>query len=172
VAEARASLASTPVTDADARQTAQAYLDYATQNLEAATEWRDAVLHSSDGQKLFMTNCARCHTRGWSYFDPTDPAKTVQGLQGGGAFGPNLRQGAVNEQFPAPDGEAKLYAWIAEGVPQYQAYGARGISSGRMPHFGAVLTTEQICQIMAYERNIDTPPLTTVNDTQCVAAPS
>ena len=24
-------------------------------------------------QLLFMNNCARCHTRGWSYFDPTDP---------------------------------------------------------------------------------------------------
>jgi len=172
VADAQATLNATPVTEADARQTAQAYLDYTRQNLQAATEWRDSVAHSSEGQKLFMTNCARCHTRGWSYFDPANPSETVQGLMGGGAYGPNLRQGDVDSQFPAPDGEAKLYAWISEGVPQYQAYGARGISSGRMPHFGAVLTTSQICQIMAYERNIDTPPLTTANDTECVAAPS
>ena len=119
-----------------------------------------------------MTNCARCHTRGWSYFDPTNPTKTVQGQMGGGAYGPNLRDHDVDKQFPAPDGDAKLYAWISIGVEANQAYGNRGISSGRMPHFGAVLTTGQICQIMAYERNIDDPPLTTVDDAECVAAPS
>ena len=26
---------------------------------------------ATDGQILFMNNCARCHTRGWSYFVPT-----------------------------------------------------------------------------------------------------
>jgi mono/diheme cytochrome c family protein len=171
-AEAQDSLTATPLTDADARQTAQAYVDYTQQNLQVATEWRATVANSSQGQLLFMTNCARCHTRGWSYFDPANPDNTVQGLMAGGAYGPNLRQGDVNEQFPAPDGEAKLFSWIADGVPQYQAYGSRGISSGRMPHFGAVLTTSQICQIMAYERNADTPPLTTVNDTECVAPSS
>jgi mono/diheme cytochrome c family protein len=160
------------VVNGQAVTTTGTYLSYTQQNLQAATEWRDAVVQSSDGQKLFMTNCARCHTRGWSYFDPTNPSATNQGLMGGGAYGPNLRNGDVNEQFPAPDGEAKLYAWIATGVERYQAYGARGISSGRMPHFGAILTTGQICQIMAYERNIDSPPASTAGDTDCVAASS
>jgi mono/diheme cytochrome c family protein len=148
------------------------YLTYTRENQAAALEWRQALRQSSEGQKLFMTNCARCHTRGWSYFDPEDPTKTVQGTMGGGAFGPSLRGNRVNDQFPAPDGDAKLYAWIADGVPKDQAFGSNGISSGRMPHFGAVLTSEQICQIMAYERNIDDPPATTATDRECVAAPS
>jgi len=40
------------------------------------------------------------------------------------------------------------------GVPANQQYGIRGISSGRMPHFGAVLTEDQINLIMAYERSL------------------
>ena len=119
---------------------------------------------SSEGAQLFMNNCARCHTRGWSYFDPADPTLTSQGLMGGGAYGPNLRGGAVNTQFSPPNGEAQLFSWISEGAPPNEGYGARGISSGRMPHFGAILTSEQICQIMAYERTIENPPLSTTGD--------
>ncbi len=50
-----------------------------------------------------MNNCARCHTRGWSYFDPANPSVTVQpAIMGGGAYGPNLRPEATsNNQFPA-----------------------------------------------------------------------
>ena len=62
--------------------------------------------------------------------------------------------GDVNGQFPPPNGEAELFAWISIGVEKYQGYGIRGISSGRMPHFGAVLTKAQIEQIMAYERSL------------------
>jgi mono/diheme cytochrome c family protein len=116
-----------------------------------------------------MNNCARCHTRGWSYFDPLDPTLTSQGTMGGGAYGPNLRGGAVNTQFSPPDGQAQLFAWISEGVPANEGYGARGISSGRMPHFGSILSEAQICQIMAYERTIENPPLSTVGDTECLA---
>ncbi len=146
------------------------FLKYAQENFTAATEWRAAVEGSSEGQRLFMNNCARCHTRGWSYFSPTDPMLTSQGTMGGGAFGPNLRGGAVNAQFSPPNGEAQLFAWIAEGAPENEGFGARGISSGRMPHFGAILTSEQICQIMAYERNIENPPASTAGSAQCLPA--
>jgi len=161
-------------TDADGKQvtTTGIYLQYAQENFDAATEWRSTVRAVADGGLLFMNNCARCHTRGWSYFLPTDPTNTSQGRMGGGAYGPNLRDGDVNTQFSDPNGDAQLFAWISEGVPANQQYGARGISSGRMPHFGAVLTEEQICQIMAYERNIDDPPTDTSGDKQCVAATS
>ena len=54
------------------------------------------------------------------------------------------------------------------GHAENEGYGARGISSGRMPHFGAILSSEQICQIMAYERSIENPPLSTAGDTDCV----
>ena len=73
---------------------------------------------------------------------------------GGGAYGPNLTGGDVNNQFPPPTGEAELLQWISLGVPANEAYGIRGISSGRMPHFGAVLTRSQIDEIMAYERSL------------------
>ena len=73
---------------------------------------------------------------------------------GGGAYGPNLTDGDVNSQFPPPNGESELFSWIAIGVPANQRYGIRGISSGRMPHFGAILTKDQIEAIMAYERSL------------------
>src|SRR5262249_3330859 len=41
--------------------------------LSAALGWQQATRSASDGQILFMNNCARCHTRGWSYFDASDP---------------------------------------------------------------------------------------------------
>jgi mono/diheme cytochrome c family protein len=153
----------------DARIQAEASLKYAQERLTAATEWRNATRQASVGEMLFMNNCARCHTSGWSYFDPKNPTATVQGLMGGGAYGPNLRAGDVNSQFPSPTGEAQLFAWISDGVEANQGYGVRGISSGRMPHFGAVLSKSQICQIMAYERNIENPPLSTASSTDCLA---
>jgi hypothetical protein len=73
---------------------------------------------------------------------------------GGGAYGPNLTGGDVNNQFPPPTGESELFSWISIGVEANQGYGVRGISSGRMPHFGAVLTKDQIEAIMAYERSL------------------
>ncbi len=125
------------------------------ENLQVAQSWDQTTKTATDGQILFMNNCARCHTRGWSYFDPTNPqANPTMGVMAGGAYGPNLTNGDVNGQFPPPDGEAQLFAWISEGVPANEAYGIRGISSGRMPHFGAVLTKTQIEAIMAYERSL------------------
>ena len=40
------------------------------ENLQVAQDWQETTQSASDGQLLFMNNCARCHTRGWSYFDP------------------------------------------------------------------------------------------------------
>jgi len=72
---------------------------------------------------------------------------------GGGAYGPNLTNGDVNNQFPST-ATVDLYGWISAGVEANQPYGIRGISSGRMPHFGAVLTKNQIDAIMAYEKSL------------------
>ena len=123
--------------------------------LQAAEGWQQTTQNPTDGAISFANNCARCHTRGWSYFDASNPeANPPPGIMGGGAYGPNLTGGDVNNQFPPPTGESELFSWISIGVPANEAYGIRGISSGRMPHFAAVLTRKQIEDIMAYERSL------------------
>src|SRR5262249_27483002 len=90
---------STPKQKADA----QAAVDEAPANIASAQEaldwalaWQRFRANVSDGQLLFEINCARCHTKGWSPFDPTQ----VNGTEilgppgGGGTIGPNLRNGA------------------------------------------------------------------------------
>jgi mono/diheme cytochrome c family protein len=161
VADAKADLASAQAQAAGANVVNHEQLDatvvYMQDVLNVAQQWQASTQSASDGQVLFMANtgCARCHTRGWSWFDPTNPeGNPPPGIMGGGAFGSNLTGGDVNAQFPPPTGETDLFGWISVGVDQYQQYGIRGISSGRMAHFGAVLTKDQIEAIMAYERSL------------------
>src|SRR5687767_1776122 len=71
------------LTPAEARKVA---LEEAT--LQAKADGLDA----DDGEVLFKTNCARCHTDGWSYGEADEQAN--------GAFGPSLRDGATTRQFP------------------------------------------------------------------------
>jgi mono/diheme cytochrome c family protein len=105
---------------------------------------------------LFRLNCARCHTKGWSFFqnDPTNVDLPPLPPQGSGAYGPNLTGGAVLLQFPGQAGRVQQIAWVTDGVDKNGSYGIRGISSGRMPHFGKVLSKEQIEQIVDYERSL------------------
>ncbi|HZR14084.1 MAG TPA: c-type cytochrome [Acidimicrobiia bacterium] len=134
---------------------------YAQQTQQLVTTWKsgDPNVQNSPaqiayGNLLFQANCARCHTRGWSYFDPTKGGVPLPSAQGTGAFGPNLTNGAVVDQFPGPEGITEQYTWIADGVEANKQYGVRGISSGRMPHFGTLLSKEQIDAIIAYERSL------------------
>jgi mono/diheme cytochrome c family protein len=159
VVDARAQLAAAQAEAAEASVTETAtyakLLQQKQEQVDVAEAWQRTTESSSEGQLLFMNNCARCHTRGWSDFDPTNPeASPPPGPMGGGAYGPNLTGGDVNNQFPPPTGESELFSWISIGVEANQGYGVRGISSGRMPHFGAVLTKDQIEAIMAYERTL------------------
>jgi mono/diheme cytochrome c family protein len=119
------------------------------------------IASASQGELLFMTQCARCHTKGWSYFDPTNGYAPEPAPMGGGAFGPSLRGGTVVEQFPGEPiddpttpGFQKQIEWVRDGVEANKGYGVRGISSGRMPHFGIILTPKQIEAIVRYERNL------------------
>ena len=110
----------------------------------------------TDGAILFRLNCARCHTKGWSYH-VTEPARIdlpPLAPQGSGAYGPNLTGDALELQFPGEAGRQGQFDWVALGAPANDQYGLRGISTGRMPHFSRALTEEMIEAIVAYERGL------------------
>jgi mono/diheme cytochrome c family protein len=159
VATARETLATAQsalaeASDADARTAAEQEVEDAQRSLDAAIAWNEQVQQASDGQLLFQLQCARCHTKGWSYYDPLDPDSPQPGPQGGGAYGPNLTGGAEERQFPGMTGPEDQYTFVADGAPANEPYGVRGIASGRMPHFGDTLTEEQIQAIVEYERGL------------------
>ena len=140
----------------DSRHLHQAGAAEAGARCRPRSAWQQTTQSATDGAILFMNNCARCHTRGLVVLRPDEPrGQPAAGIMGGGAYGPNLTGGDVNNQFPPPNGEAELLRLDQRRrARQRGQYGIRGISSGRMPHFGAVLTKTQIEAIMAYERSL------------------
>ncbi len=99
-----------------------------------------------DGESLFNGNCARCHTRGFSFGRPE--------VSGGGRYGPNLRGGSTVRQFPKVE---EMIQFIEESAEYGEPYGEGGIghdAGGGMPHFGEVLSAEDIAAIVAYERSL------------------
>lgn len=106
--------------------------------------------YATRGEALFNLDlasgaysCARCHTQGWSWGDP--------GVPGQGAFGWNLTGGSVNAHFP---NEADMVDFIKNGSVNGAKYGIQGQGSGRMPGFGAMLTDDQIQEIVEYVRSL------------------
>jgi mono/diheme cytochrome c family protein len=155
--EARADLADAqadPETSDTELADAELAVTTAERQLVAAEEYRDEVLGLNDGAILFRLNCARCHTKGWSYYNPTNLDLPPLPEQGSGAYGPNLTDGATLLQFPGEAGVDQQFDWVALGVPANNQYGIRGISSGRMPHFSRQLTDDQITAIVEYERSL------------------
>lgn len=144
---------------ADARQTvadAEQDIEDARDAIEWAEEWAASRTDVSDGQLLFESYCARCHTKGWSIFDSTNPVSAqVLGLPGGGGtVGFNLRDGASIRRFGDGDtGFDEQLAFVTEGSEANRPYGIGGIGNGRMPGFGAMLPEEYIRMIVEYERN-------------------
>ncbi|MFA5882410.1 MAG: hypothetical protein WDA60_01020 [Acidimicrobiia bacterium] len=122
--------------------------------LASAQAWADQVADMGEGEILFRVNCARCHTRGASYYDPNNLALPKPPPNGSGAFGPNLTGGSTLVQFPAGAGAQEQFDWVAVGAPANEGYGIRGISSGRMPYFVNMLSEKQIKAIVAYERSL------------------
>jgi len=117
-------------------------------NTDRANQIQQSNPGISEGQALFMANCARCHTKGWSYGQPD-----VMG--GGGAFGPNLTNGVELRQFPPlGGGVAKHIEFVTSGSGFQKPYGSQGIGSGRMPGFGQELSAQQIEEIVLYERSL------------------
>jgi mono/diheme cytochrome c family protein len=155
--KARADLAeaqANPDTTADQLEQAELDVTTAERQLAKAEEYRAEVTALSDGAILFRLNCARCHTKGWSYYDPTNLDLPPLPPQGSGAYGPSLIDGATLLQFPGEAGVDQQFDWVALGVPANNQYGVRGISSGRMPHFSKQLTDDQITAIVEYERSL------------------
>ncbi|HVM08076.1 MAG TPA: cytochrome c [Acidimicrobiales bacterium] len=127
---------------------------------EASAEAKSSGLTTTSGETLFRTNCARCHTQGWAYGEPEE--------MGGGAFGPNLTNGAALRQFPDRE---DLIQFIQQGTKYGRPYGVRGMGGnegGGMPGFGkqdadeadgqlatkGVLTQAQIEAIVDYVRGL------------------
>jgi mono/diheme cytochrome c family protein len=147
-------------TDA-ARLAARLRVEGARLAIERSRAFEARIAGASEGELLFDTQCARCHTKGWSYNDPSAPLVPEPAPAGSGALGPSLRDGSVLEQFPglpaddeSTPGFQKQFEWIAVGAEEHAGYGVRGISTGRMPHFGSILTKDQINAIVRYERNL------------------
>ena len=114
--------------------------------LTPAQAMAEAAPLGTNGAALFDAQCARCHTKGWSYGQPETP--------GGGAYGPNLTNGDVERQFP---NRSDQLDFVTTGVEPYKPYGTRGIQTpagGGMPHFGLMLTPAQIAAIVDYERSL------------------
>jgi mono/diheme cytochrome c family protein len=127
-------------------------------------EWQKRRKNVSDGQLLFELNCARCHTAGWSTFDPTVPADQPGGagmlglpaggggLGGGTAF--NLRDGDEIRRFGSDisGGFAAQVDFVGTGSLRQKQYGNGGIGDGRMPGFSQMLSKKFIEEIVSYER--------------------
>jgi mono/diheme cytochrome c family protein len=136
-----------------------AYL--ASIQLTPAQAQKEAAQYGTDGRALFNAYCARCHTKGYSYGQPS--------LSGGGAYGPNLTNGTEIRQFSNIDDQI---TYITKSAEYGKPYGARGIGSmapanridpelagpamqgGGMPMFGAMLSPDQIRAIVDYERGL------------------
>jgi mono/diheme cytochrome c family protein len=125
-----------------------------------AIDWESRRADISDGQYVFELYCARCHTEGWSIFDPSQPdGVSVLGLSGGGGglgggIGFNLRDGSEIRRFGTDEegGFASQLDFVKNGSEDHKPYGRGGIGSGRMPGFSSMLTDEMLKQVVAYER--------------------
>jgi mono/diheme cytochrome c family protein len=90
---------------------------------------------------LFNSNCARCHTAGYSAGVPYTKEA------GSGGFGPALWDGRPTVQFgPAAPltQDDLLIQFLIRGSEAQTPYGLNGFGSGRMPAFGAILSQADI----------------------------
>jgi mono/diheme cytochrome c family protein len=133
--------------------------DDAVEALDWARRWAASRGDVTDGQLLFELFCARCHTEGWSVFNPAEPNGTrFLGLAGGGGgagggIGFNLRDGAPQRRFgEGSTGAQAQVDFVTSGSEANKAYGRNGQGSGRMPGFAQMLTKDMIEQIVEYER--------------------
>jgi mono/diheme cytochrome c family protein len=128
--------------------------DIADEAERAAQELVDAgayaTVDEAMGEALFNLDyaagaysCARCHTPGWSYDRPGNPAS--------GAFGWNLTSGSVNAHFAS---EQDIIDFVGAGSEFGKRYGLQSQGSGRMPGFANYLTPEQLKAVIEYIRSL------------------
>lgn len=138
----------------DDRLAAQNAVEEARTALARAQDWVERRAKVSQGQLLFEVNCARCHTLGWSIFNPeTQKPENVVGQPGGGAYGPDL--GEEKQRFTdgtEGTGVDAQEAFISLGSDLNKPYGNNGVGNGKMPGFAGMLTKKQIAAIVRYER--------------------
>jgi mono/diheme cytochrome c family protein len=153
--KALVSLQKNPKSSATDVQAAQTAVTNDQTALSWAEDWSARRKNVSQGQLLFEVNCARCHTMGWSVFDPSTGMKpeNVIGQPGGGAFGPDLSQELARfTDNTNGTGVSQQIAFVTLGSDFEAPYGNNGVGTGRMPGFGVMLSKEQIAEIVTYER--------------------
>ena len=195
--------------DEAAAEAAAQNLAVVEQEIQETSEQYIRDLRSPDRGELLFNNgeygCARCHTPrdSWRFTGPEEepgggPVQLLRGspeeaemvaqlgnlipkyIPGGGAFGPNLTNGATLRQFDSAEGHA---GFVTIGSQEGVGYGnfGQGDGGGQMPAFGVcvgdrdsgersaifgfctledrstrpgMLTAEQIADIVAYERGL------------------
>ena len=118
--QANGANADTITNDENAVKVAQIAADNEPAVLESVRSWNQQVKEMSQGEILFRLNCARCHTKNWSFFDPAKPNQPQPAPSGSGAYGPPLDRVSLQEQFPGKAGQQNQFNWVAIGVPREQ----------------------------------------------------
>jgi mono/diheme cytochrome c family protein len=92
---------------------------------------------------LYQSNCARCHTSGYS------AGVGFAQEAGSGGFAPALWDGRPAVQFLTED---DLVAFLISGATANAPYGVNGFGNGQMPGFGATLSSEDLANLARWLR--------------------
>ncbi len=92
---------------------------------------------------IYQSNCARCHTSGYSAGIPFAQEA------GSGGFGPALWDARPAVQFLS---EEDLVEFLIVGAQDNVPYGVNGFGTGRMPGFGTTLSTEDLADLARWLR--------------------
>jgi len=92
---------------------------------------------------VYQSNCARCHTSGYS------AGVAFAQEAGSGGFGPALWDGRPAVQFLS---EEDLVDFLIVGPEANVPYGVNGFGTGRMPGFGATLSSEDLADLARWLR--------------------
>jgi mono/diheme cytochrome c family protein len=92
---------------------------------------------------IYQSNCARCHTSGYS------AGVAFAQEAGSGGFGPALWDGRPAVQFLT---EEDLIDFIMNGAEANVPYGVNGFGNGQMPGFGADLSSQDLADLARWLR--------------------